>query len=135
MLTECEFATKCEASCTMGRSLPRVRCFEELIILTFQRSEICTLIHFPWFKTSSILLLRPLSNDPRFIQCIYRYSHASKRFVEVVSYGVILFLIVCKHFGPRSNPTSIGSSLCPNCLWECFVVAAKVVATYSMGRS
>ena len=29
------------------------------------------------------LLPRPLSNDPRFIQCIYRYSHASKRFVEV----------------------------------------------------
>ena len=49
VLTECEFATKCEASCTMGRSLPRVRCFEELIILTFQRSEICTLIHFPCF--------------------------------------------------------------------------------------
>ena len=23
------------------------------------------------------------SNDPRFNQCIYRYSHASKRFVEV----------------------------------------------------
>ena len=23
------------------------------------------------------------SNDRRFIQCIYRYSHASKRFVEV----------------------------------------------------
>ena len=30
-----------------------------------------------------ILLPQPLSNDPRFIQCIYRYSHASKRFVEV----------------------------------------------------
>ena len=30
-----------------------------------------------------ILLPRPLSNDPRFIQCIYRYSHVSKRFVEV----------------------------------------------------
>ena len=26
---------------------------------------------------------RPLSNDPRLFQCIYRYSHASKRFVEV----------------------------------------------------
>ena len=26
---------------------------------------------------------RPLSNDPRFSQCIYRYSRASKRFVEV----------------------------------------------------
>ena len=30
-----------------------------------------------------MLILRPLSNDPRFIQCIYCYSHASKRFVEV----------------------------------------------------
>ena len=26
---------------------------------------------------------RPLSNDPRFTQGIYRYSRASKRFVEV----------------------------------------------------
>ena len=26
---------------------------------------------------------RPLSNDPQLFQCIYRYSHASKRFVEV----------------------------------------------------
>ena len=26
---------------------------------------------------------RPLSNDPRFTQCINRYSRASKRFVEV----------------------------------------------------
>ena len=33
-----------------------------------------------------ILLPRPLSNDPRFIQYIYRYSHASKRFVEVYLY-------------------------------------------------
>ena len=30
-----------------------------------------------------ILLQRSLSNDPRFIQYIYRYSHASKRFVDV----------------------------------------------------
>ena len=30
-----------------------------------------------------ILLPRPLSDDSRFILCIYRYSHASKRFVEV----------------------------------------------------
>ena len=29
---------------------------------------------------------RPLSNDPRFTQCIYRYSRASKRFVEVYMY-------------------------------------------------
>ena len=33
--------------------------------------------------SQTILLPRPLSNDPRFIQCIYRYNHASKRFVEV----------------------------------------------------
>ena len=26
---------------------------------------------------------RTLSNDPRYTQCIYRYSRASKRFVEV----------------------------------------------------
>ena len=30
-----------------------------------------------------ILLPRTLRHDPRFIQCIYRYSHASKRLVEV----------------------------------------------------
>ena len=42
---------------------------------------------------------------------------------------------MCKHFGPRSSPTSVGSRLCPNYLWECFVVSAKVVATYSMGGS
>ena len=90
MVTECEYGIYCEASRTIGRALPRVRCFEELIILTVHRSEICTLIYFPCL-TSSILLLRPLSNDPRFIQCIYRYSHASKRFVEV-------FLIRCYFF-------------------------------------
>ena len=33
-----------------------------------------------------ILLPRPLSNDPRFMHCIYRYSHASKLFVEVFAY-------------------------------------------------
>ena len=60
MVTECEYGTYCEASRTIGRSLPRVRCFEELIILTFHRSEICTLIYFPCL-TISILLLRPLS--------------------------------------------------------------------------
>ena len=31
----------------------------------------------------STVVPRPLSNDPRFTQCIYRYSRASKRFVEV----------------------------------------------------
>ena len=32
---------------------------------------------------SLILQPQPLSNDPQFIQFIYQYSHASKRFVEV----------------------------------------------------
>ena len=32
---------------------------------------------------SLTLVPRPLSNDPRFTQCICRYSRASKRFVEV----------------------------------------------------
>ena len=34
----------------------------------------------PSSSSTCILLQRPLSNDPRFIQCNYRYSHASKRF-------------------------------------------------------
>ena len=34
-------------------------------------------------NNKGILLPQPLSNDPRYIQCIYCYSHASKRFVEV----------------------------------------------------
>ena len=34
-------------------------------------------------KLQSTVVPRPLSNDPRFTQCIYRYSRASKRFVEV----------------------------------------------------
>ena len=38
---------------------------------------------------------RPLSNDPRFSQCIYRYSHASKRFVEVYIYKILKLL---EHF-------------------------------------
>ena len=35
---------------------------------------------------------QPLSIDPRLFQCIYRYSHASKRFVEV--YLITLYLLV-----------------------------------------
>ena len=35
------------------------------------------------FYTDALLLPRPLSNDPWFIGYIYRYSQASKRFVEV----------------------------------------------------
>ena len=31
-----------------------------------------------------VLVPRPLSNDPWYIQCIYCYSHASKRFVDVL---------------------------------------------------
>ena len=34
-------------------------------------------------KHNITVVPRPLSNDPRLFQCIYRYSHASKRFVEV----------------------------------------------------
>ena len=37
-----------------------------------------------------MLLPRPLSNDPRFIQCIYRYSHASKPFVGVYIVGTCI---------------------------------------------
>ena len=36
---------------------------------------------------NGILLPRPLSNDPRFIQCIYRYSRALKCFEKV--YGTL----------------------------------------------
>ena len=40
-----------------------------LLLLSYR----CIVTVVPW----------PLSNDPRFTQCIYRYSRASKRFVEV----------------------------------------------------
>ena len=36
-----------------------------------------------WIPKPSILLPWPLSSDPWFIQCIYHYNQASKRFVEV----------------------------------------------------
>ena len=36
-----------------------------------------------YLRPQCILLPRPLRHDPRFIQCIYRYSHAAKRLVEV----------------------------------------------------
>ena len=39
----------------------------------------------------SILLPRPLRHDPRLIQCIYRYSHASKRLVEVYNTVFIIW--------------------------------------------
>ena len=41
--------------------------------------------YFPclYMSLENILQPRPLSNDHRFTQFIYRYSHASKRFVEV----------------------------------------------------
>ena len=35
------------------------------------------------YIVSPTVVPRPLSNDPRLFQCIYRYSHASKRFVGV----------------------------------------------------
>ena len=41
---------------------------------------------------SCMLLPRPLSNDPRFIQCIYYYSHTSKHFMEIYWLCVDVFL-------------------------------------------
>ena len=38
---------------------------------------------------------RPLSNDPRFTQCIYRYSRASKRFVEVYVFVRVCLYVLC----------------------------------------
>ena len=35
------------------------------------------------------LLPRPLSNDPRFIHCIYRYSHASNAFCGSIPSAVL----------------------------------------------
>ena len=43
--------------------------------------KIYILDHYVLLHT--ILLPQALSNDPQFIQFIYYYSHASKRFVEV----------------------------------------------------
>ena len=45
----------------------------------YKKSRIASLLCI--FETT--VVPRPLSNDPRFTQCIYRYSRASKRFVEV----------------------------------------------------
>ena len=36
-----------------------------------------------YLMRQSTVVPQPLSNDPRFTQCIYHYSRASKRFVEV----------------------------------------------------
>ena len=47
------------------------------------------IIHIHNRFLDSTVVPRPLSNDPRFTQCIYRYSRASKRFVEVY---MIVFL-------------------------------------------
>ena len=47
--------------------------------------------------SQTILLPRPLSNDPRFIQFIYHYSHASKCFVEVY-YDTYLFFYLFYNF-------------------------------------
>ena len=38
-------------------------------------------------STLTTVVPRPLSNDPRFTQCVYRYSRASKRFVKVYMLG------------------------------------------------
>ena len=41
-----------------------------------------------------ILLPGPLRHDPRFIQCMYRYSHASKRLVEVYLSRTMLVIMI-----------------------------------------
>ena len=73
---------------------------ETSILLMFQR---CIIIELFYFSVKQVdngtcitavrgkfsictVVPRPLSNDPRFSQCIYRYSRASKRFVEVYLY-------------------------------------------------
>ena len=45
----------------------------------------CGRIIAPYYICMPMYILppRPLSNDPRYVQCIYQYSHASKRFVKV----------------------------------------------------
>ena len=84
---------------------------------------------------------RPLNNDPRLFQCIYRYSHASKRFVEVymklITHNAsIATKVVClsrllkclrsfygKHCGPRSDCSYRNSLfwLGPPCLLLYFI--------------
>ena len=56
--------------------------------------------------TVSILLPRPLRHDPRFIQCIYRYSHASKRFVEVymVKPNTLVYFVAQLHTCLHAEP-------------------------------
>ena len=49
---------------------------------------------------NSTIVPRPLSNDPRFTQCIYRYSRASKRFVEVYIETTQCYLI---YMNPGAN--------------------------------
>ena len=43
-------------------------------------------------SASGTVVPQPLSNDPRFNQCIFSYSRASKRFVEVYNH-ILTFLI------------------------------------------
>ena len=58
--------------------------YTELLAAQLQPLFVSTYTHFDSVNLRApIHLPRPLSNDPRFIQCIYRYCHASKRFVEV----------------------------------------------------
>ena len=75
------------------------------------------IVKYDLHKDQCILLPRPLSNDPRLIQYIYHYSHASKRFVEVykvrVGYctwskfsfgGLISYLPVAQYFKHSDLP-------------------------------
>ena len=50
-----------------------ILCLIKEVANTCRFSLLCNIIDLP----------RPLSNDPRFIQFIYHYSHASKRFVHL----------------------------------------------------
>ena len=55
---------------------------------------------------------RPLSNDPRFTQCSYRYSRASKRFVEVYLYVTLINICLCNmYFKLCSADAQVGGKI------------------------
>ena len=62
---------------------------------------------------SATVVPRPLSNDPRFTQCVYRYSRASKRFVEVynsidcVKINLQSEFCLSYNIGPRREKTCL----------------------------
>ena len=59
----------------------------DLFLFCYEREFMMSLSHDKQADVidalNTTVVPRPLSNDPRFTQCIYRYSRASKRFVEV----------------------------------------------------